>query len=112
VHTIIAADSDTYRATYKGNEVIVPKPGAPQTRLRKRPKRIGTATSARFVFSSSPPGARFQCRLDAAPYKGCSSPRVYRHLKPGRHVFRVRALAAGAVDPTPAVFRWSVTPPR
>jgi len=113
VHTIVAADSDTYRATYKGPEVERPKPsGPPQTRLRKRPKREGTATTARFVFNSNPPGARFQCWLDGGPYKKCRSPRVYRNLKPGKHVFRARAVEAGATDPTPVVFKWSVTPPR
>ncbi|HEX6666492.1 MAG TPA: PQQ-dependent sugar dehydrogenase [Solirubrobacterales bacterium] len=112
VHTIVAADSDTYRATYKGTEVVGPKAAAPQTRLRKRPKLRGTATTAKFVFSSNPAGASFQCRLDAAPYKGCRSPRIYRNLKPGKHVFRVRAVEAGATDPTPVVFKWSVTRPR
>jgi len=45
-----------------------------------------------FVFSGRGTGVRFQCRLDKQrKWRRCSSPKVYRHLRRGRHVFRVRS---------------------
>lgn len=75
---------------------------APQTVLAK--SRLQAATrSATFWFSSSEAGG-FLCRLDAKPFKPCTSPKGYRRLRPGRHTFRVKALdAAGNVDASPVV---------
>jgi len=83
----------------------------PETTIVKGPKGRVDATSARFRFASSEEGSRFECKLDGKPFRGCGSPRKYRNLRPGRHVFRVRAIdAAGNVDPTPARRRWRVLP--
>jgi hypothetical protein len=68
---------------------IVELPGV-ETTIRKkivRPKR----RSATFFFGSSEADSRFLCTLDKRPTGGCKSPKTYRHLKPGRHVFRVAA---------------------
>ena len=46
-----------------------------------------------FVFSDPAAGARFQCRFDRQrKWRHCSSPKVYRHVKRGRHVFRLRSI--------------------
>jgi hypothetical protein len=45
-----------------------------------------------FVFSGQGTGVRFQCRLDKRKWQRCSSPKVYRHLRRGRHVFRLRSI--------------------
>ena len=46
-----------------------------------------------FVFSDHAAGVRFQCRLDKQrKWRRCSSPKVYRHLRRGRHVFRLRSI--------------------
>jgi hypothetical protein len=76
---------------------------APQTTLVK--SRLQAATrSVMFWFSSSEVAGGFLCRLDGKPFKPCTSPKSYRHLKPGRHTFRVKALdAAGNVDASPVV---------
>lgn len=66
------------------------------------------ARRARFAFKSSQYAATgFQCRLKrrgSGPgrYRRCRSPKAYRHLRPGRYVFSVRARNAGGPDPTPA----------
>jgi bacillolysin len=60
---------------------------------------------ARFRFAGSAGLAplRFRCKLDRGPYLPCRSPRTYRNLDPGRHLFRVRAIdRLGRVDPTAA----------
>jgi glucose/arabinose dehydrogenase len=74
------------------------------------PGKRTAATVARFEFGSTTAGAGFACRLDGARAASCRSPRVYRKLKPGRHVFRVFAEATGdgSLPSTAVVFRWRV----
>jgi photosystem II stability/assembly factor-like uncharacterized protein len=50
-----------------------------------------------FVFADPAPGVTFSCRLDGKPWKACSSPAVYRNLRRGRHVFRVKSVDATGV---------------
>jgi len=52
--------------------------------------------------------ATFQCRLDRAAWSPCRSPKRFSQLEQGRHVFRVRARKAGAVDPSPATRAFTV----
>jgi arylformamidase len=77
----------------------------PRAKLRKRPpKRIVTArrrAKLRFTFTSPDPEASFECRLDAAAFKPCHSPRRIEVAR-GKHRFRVRAVAANG-RPGPAV---------
>ncbi len=82
---------------------------APQTKISKHPRAKTALRVARFAFSSDQAGSTFQCKLDKAPFKSCRSP--FKHkMKRGRHVFQVRAVNfAGAVDSTPAAFRWKVS---
>jgi hypothetical protein len=85
-----------------GGPTPQPDMEAPQTTLVK--SRLQAATrSATFWFSASEAGG-FLCRLDGKPFKPCTSPKSYRHLMPGRHTFRVKALdAAGNADASPVV---------
>jgi hypothetical protein len=42
-------------------------------------------------------------------FKKCSSPKTYKKLKPGKHVFKVRAIdKAHNVDPTPAKRKFTI----
>jgi hypothetical protein len=82
---------------------------APNTQIKRGPPRSTRARSASFRLASSKPGSRFQCKLDRGRWKSCRSPKKYRNLHPGRHVFRARAIdAAGNVDPTPAARSWRI----
>lgn len=86
-------------------EVVPPPPDttAPETTISKRYLAAG---SAKFWFSANE-ASSFLCRLDKAPFKPCSSPRSYKHLKAGKHTFKVKAVdAAGHVDQTPAIARF------
>ncbi|HEX7293727.1 MAG TPA: hypothetical protein VF259_04210 [Solirubrobacterales bacterium] len=86
-----------------------PKPVNPNGRIGKHPKKRTRSRRAKFSFSSSEPGSRFQCKLDRKPFRSCRSPRTYRKLKLGRHTFKVRAVSpTGLADPTPAIFRWKI----
>jgi hypothetical protein len=74
-----------------------------QTRIFKAKIKGGRA-KFRFAGSGGTAGAalEFSCKLDRRPWRNCRSPKTYRHLKPGRHTFRVRSQSAGTVDSTPA----------
>ncbi|MGV1047064.1 MAG: calcium-binding protein [Solirubrobacterales bacterium] len=92
--------------------VVRPDTRAPATRITRHPAKLLTTTSRHrrvvFRFSSSERGSSFRCKLDAKPYRGCSSPRVY-NLGLGRHAVRIEAIdAAGNVDRTPALFRFQI----
>lgn len=88
------------------------KPGkdktAPQTTIVKKKVRGRTA---KFKFVSSEAGSTFQCRLDKKKFKPCASPKKYKRLKPGKHVFEVRAIdAAKNKDKTPATRKFRIPP--
>jgi hypothetical protein len=71
------------------------------------------ARRARFFFSATVAGSSFQCKLDKGDFKPCSSPRAYKHLKPGRHAFRVRAVGpTGLLDESAAVGRFAIAEPQ
>jgi hypothetical protein len=75
----------------------------PQTTIFKT-KLLSASGVVKFWLSSSEAGGSFLCRLDKGAFKPCSSPKTYRHLKPGRHTFRAEAVdAVGNVDQSPAI---------
>ena len=96
-----------------------PPPTAPQTKIKKGPKKVVKTTKkkakVKFAFSSPTAGVTFQCSLTrlkgkkakAAPFKGCKSPKRYK-LVPGRYRFQVRAVNAGVPDPTPAASKFKI----
>jgi hypothetical protein len=75
--------------------------GAPNTMIAKQPARLHDRTPT-FRFSSSKPGATFQCKLDGGAFRGCRSPLTTKKLSFGPHTLQVRAVLQGAADPTPA----------
>jgi CSLREA domain-containing protein len=81
----------------------------PRTRMLKQPRRVRGGGVARFSFTSSEAGSSFQCSLDRGRFRACESPKKYRLARPGKHLFRVRAVdPAGNVDPTPVRRRFEV----
>ena len=125
-HTIEATAPATYTAEYVAEEppsgqpeetvvpqlpeqVLIEPPVLPRTVIDEHPGGKTHSATAKFAFSSSQSGAHFRCKLDKGKYRSCRSPWVHRHLKPGKHVFRVYAVnGSGETDPTPAKFRWKV----
>lgn len=89
----------------------------PQAALALGPRAIITggpqgdvsSQEASFTFETSGGSAlaRFECRLDGAPWSRCTSPKSYAALVGGRHRFEVR-LVGLLVDSTPAVREWVV----
>jgi len=83
---------------------------APNTKISKtvRPTNPSHSTSAEFKFSCNTPPCTFKCNLDLAGWKKCKSPKTYTNLGDGEHIFKVRAIANGIQDPTPAKYKWTV----
>ena len=85
-----------------------PDTTAPETSFRRQPTRTGPEHS-HFAFRSSEPGSTFRCSLDKAAFRSCKSPKDYRNLDKGKHVFRVAAVdSSGNVDPTPARLKFRI----
>jgi hypothetical protein len=85
---------------------------APRTKIAKHPpKLVRTArrrTKVAFRFRSNDGGAKFVCKVDRGLRKFCAN-RLVVKLEPGQHKVLARAVdGAGNVDPTPAVFRFTV----
>jgi uncharacterized protein YkwD len=82
---------------------------APRARITAGPSAETTETSARFEFETTElaPLTSFECRLDGAAWKGCSSPAAYDGLTGGPHEFSVR-LVGPLADSTPDSRRWLV----
>ncbi len=135
VHSVVASGPETYTAIYGGRSgepepeqkvPVAPGPSVTPTppgdpgplplgppaspTIDVHPGKRTAGTVARFEFGSATAGAGFVCKLDGARAASCRSPRVYRKLKPGRHVFRVFAemTGPGSELSTAAVFRWKV----
>ncbi|MDQ2939995.1 MAG: right-handed parallel beta-helix repeat-containing protein [Actinomycetota bacterium] len=82
-------------------------PAAPK--INKQPDKRSDDTSPTFKFSSNVPGSTFRCKLDHGPYKACSSPKTYRGLDVGKHIFRVYAIDPSGNKGNPRVIRFTVT---
>ena len=86
------------RPTHRTQDVA--RAGADQSR-RSAGRRSGSR--------SGEAGSKFLCKLDKKKFKPCTSPKTYKKLKPGKHVFRVKARdRAGNVDQTPMVKRFKI----
>lgn len=75
----------------------------PQTTIGRELGKALAKGTAKLRFRSSENGSTFTCKLDRRKASRCKSPKTYRNLKPGRHLFKVWATdAAGNKDPSPA----------
>jgi glucose/arabinose dehydrogenase len=120
---VVSAATSAYTATYSGpgdggggegggGDGGGGAAGPPQTLLGKHPPASTRSTTAKFTFKANPAGASFSCKLDGKPKAACRSPKTYKKLKPGKHLFKVWATAGGKTDPTPARSSWKILPPK
>lgn len=76
----------------------------PKNKVKTRRRRARVT----FAFTATAPGSTFECNLDGAGFRPCSSPTRMR-VKKGRHAFKVRAVSPGGVaDASPAADTWKV----
>ena len=87
-----------------GSSVVTPK-----TTINSGPASLTEATDATFAFSCDKSSCTFECKLDAADFSSCTSPKSYTGLLEGTHSFRVRAKDSdGNVEPNPAGYDWTI----
>jgi len=85
-----------------------PDTTAPTVKITKAPKAKSTSTTAKFKFKANEAGSTFQCKLDKGKFKKCSSPKTYKKLKPGKHVFKVKATDKAGNVGKPATKKFKV----
>jgi CSLREA domain-containing protein len=84
----------------------------PDTTIASGPPATTTSTDASFTFTSDQPGVSYECSLDGAAFADCETPHEIADLTVAAHELQVRAVdPAGKVDPTPAVYAWTVEAP-
>lgn len=81
---------------------------APKATITKAPKAKSTSTTAKFRFKANEGGSTFQCKLDKGKFKKCKSPKTYKKLKVGKHVFKVRATDKAGNVGKPATRKFTV----
>ena len=80
----------------------------PDTTITNGPAPVSSSAPL-FEFTSTPPGANFECRVDGGLFKACTSPYVAYNLPLGAHTLYVRAVTIdGATDPTPATYAFEL----
>jgi large repetitive protein len=81
----------------------------PETTIASGPASSTADTTATFAFTGSDAAGRFECSVDGGAFAACTSPATFTGLAAGGHQFEVRSIdAAGNVDPTPAVWTWTI----
>ena len=68
--------------------------------------------TAKVTFRGTDPGngskgLRFKCKLDKKHFKSCRSPKLYKHLRHGKHTVQVKAIdkAGNVSKPVKRKFR-------
>ena len=91
------------------------KPGVtyvvPRTQITFAPagKTVVRRPVFRFTDSTGQEGTTFRCKVDRTAWRACGSPLKLKRLKPGRHVFQVKAVnAVGEKEPAPQKRRFKV----
>ena len=86
---------------------------APEVTIDSKPDKKTTKTKAKFKFSANDPSATFECKLDNGGFKDCNGGKVkYKHLKPKKHTFSVRATDANKNTSDVVSYKWKLKPKR
>ena len=83
-------------------------PVEPETTIESGPPSLTNLATASIEFASDTLSATFECDLDGGGWQACTSPLELAGLADGHHELKVRAVAGGLVDPTPATRSWTV----
>jgi hypothetical protein len=96
---------DPTPATYSWTVDLTP----PDTSITQAPPNPSSSASATFAFAATEASCSFERSLDGGDFVLATSPEILTGLADGPHTCHVRAKdAAGNIDPTPAVFSWTV----
>jgi hypothetical protein len=101
--TVEAIDADGFAASSTASVTWMVDTSAPS--ITSHPTDPSSNPSPSFSFGHGSYSS-FQCRLDAASYSACSSPKSYSSLAEGSHTFDVRAVDADGATTASASFGW------
>jgi hypothetical protein len=79
----------------------------PIATITDKPPLITNQPTASFSFAAPQASSTYQCSLDGAPLRACTSPQLYPGLPDGRHTFTVQATHLGTTGP-PAQYSWTI----
>ncbi len=96
-------------ATAQGLGAFQRASGPPKPTITDAPIRPTVATSATFGFSGL--AVAFECSIDDAAFRACSSPVTYKGLKVATHTFKVRGRDAAGDPGDAAQYSWEIVPP-
>ena len=91
--------------------VPLPDTKAPTVTITQAPGASVSSNGAQIRFTANEAGATLACKLDAAAYSACTSPRVLSSLAPGDHTFSVRATDRAGNVGKPASVAWRYVQP-
>ncbi|HMJ04330.1 MAG TPA: hypothetical protein VK506_15425 [Conexibacter sp.] len=95
-------------AAIAGYAIAAPRgPAVAAPSITSGPSGTTRATAASFAFRGER-GATFECSLDDASFRACTSPKSYSGLGSGRHEFEVRARNARGQLSSPASRSWTI----
>jgi hypothetical protein len=80
----------------------------PLVSITDKPPLLTNQTAADFGFFANPTPARYECALDGAAFRPCTSPQHYTGLADGSHTFAVRAVSAGGSAGAATEYTWVV----
>jgi hypothetical protein len=111
-HKVDVTVSDVYQHSATGSTSVTVDTTAPATpNIGKGPKKKTKSNKATFTFSGEA-GAAFECALDKAGFKLCTSPSQVKvkkaKPKPKKHTFAVEAIDAAGNTGAPTTFKWTV----
>ena len=111
---VAARDMGAYEAAGVPAPPDTTPPDTHIVKPKKRKKKLVAGPhgyALNVAFTSTEPGSRFECRLDAGSFVACASP-FKKHLVAGLHRFEVRAIdAAGNADASPARENFRIAKP-
>jgi large repetitive protein len=89
-HTFTVKATDTNHKSAEANDGWSVDTVAPTPSITQKPAPLANSKSASFSFTVNEPGT-VECKLDAAPFETCTSPKSYANLAEGPHTFTVKA---------------------
>lgn len=106
-YTLRARASDGSNLGYDSRTFTVDRTAPATPSLSRIPPSI-SGPSVTVAFTTTDPTAGFECRLDAAAWAACSSPRTFTDLTSGQHTVNVRSAdGAGNVSASTST-TWTV----
>lgn len=105
VKAVDAAGNESTTASYGWTIDLTPPP-APT--LTSKPPNVTASTSASFAFTDGDATASYFCKLDAAAFAACTSPKAYTGLSAGQHVFDVKARDLAGNEGATISYTWTI----